>query len=144
MTDPTTDPVAQRRARVAELTRDKMTVRDIAKTLGVSKDVVHRDRKANARKPTATRHALYRDKAGQAVAAMEQLRTAVTATEAARPAYQLLIDDDTAAQWIAQLRADAAALLAVADTFRDYYPHLAATPATTTPEGPREAAHVPA
>ncbi|MFB6517455.1 helix-turn-helix domain-containing protein [Streptomyces sp. NPDC056401] len=131
MTDPTLDPVVQRRARVAELTRDKMSIRDIATTLKVSKDVVYRDRKFNAKGSAATRRALYRDRADQAAAAMEQLHTAVTATAAARPAYQLLVDDDTAAQWIAQLRDDAAALLAVADTFRDYYPHLndpAATP----------------
>lgn len=128
MTDPTADPVAQRRARVAELTRDKMTIRDIAAELRVTKDVVYRDRKCNAKKPAATQRARYRDKADQAVAAMAQLAAAVTATEAARPAYQLLIDDDTAAQWIAQLRDNAAALLAVADTFRDYYPHLTATP----------------
>ncbi|WP_030659757.1 MULTISPECIES: hypothetical protein [Streptomyces] len=137
MTDPKTTPaaerralVAERRARVEELTRDNWTIRDIAKELRVSKDVVYRDRLATR----ATRMAMYRDKAGQAAAAMAALRAAVTATEAARPAYQILVDDETAAQWLAQLRDDAAALLAVADTFRDYYPYL--TDPTATPPGP--------
>ncbi|MFE5675089.1 hypothetical protein ACFQ7B_07635 [Streptomyces erythrochromogenes] len=137
MTDPKTTSVAQRRAHIAkrrarvdELTRDSRTIRDIAKELGVTKDVVYRDRLATR----ATRMAQYRDKAGQAAAAMAALRTAVTATEAARPAYQILVDDETAAEWLAQLREGAAALLAVADTFRDYYPHL--TDPTATPPDP--------
>ncbi|MFZ3494608.1 hypothetical protein ACODT5_15515 [Streptomyces sp. 5.8] len=129
MTDPTTDPVAQRRALVAELTRDKKSVRDIAKELGVSKDVVHRDRIANAATPSA-RQARLRDKAAQAAAAMEQLRDAVDATAAARPAHQVLVTDETARQWLAQLREDIAMLTGVADSFCDMYPHLAETPAT--------------
>ncbi|MEU6294842.1 hypothetical protein [Streptomyces erythrochromogenes] len=133
MTDPTTDPAAERRARVAarrarvdELTRDEWTIRDIARELHVSKDVVYRDRIALR----ATRMALHRDKAGQAAAAMAALRAAVTAAQAARPAYQLLVDNETAAEWLAHLREDAATLLAVADSFRDSYPHLTAPTAT--------------
>ncbi|NUP19050.1 MAG: hypothetical protein HOZ81_23755 [Streptomyces sp.] len=142
MTRPTAAAVAQRRARVAELTRDNWTIRDIAAELGVHKDVVYRDRLVNAAAAaataatpdrdtpatTATRRALYRDKAGQAADAMAALRAAVTATAAARPAYQILVDDETAAQWVAQLREDVATLAAVADSFGDYYPHLTATP----------------
>ncbi|MEV7584407.1 hypothetical protein [Streptomyces erythrochromogenes] len=146
MTRPTAAAVAQRRARVAELTRDNSrTIRDIAAELGVHKDVVYRDRLVNAATAaatattpdrdtpasTATRRALYRDKAGQAADAMAALRAAVTATAAARPAYQILVDDETAAHWIAQLREDVATLAAVADSFRDYYPYL--TDPTATP-----------
>lgn len=129
MTDPTTDPVAQRRARVAELTLDKKSLRDIAKELGVSKDVVRRDRIANAATPSA-RLARLRDKAGQAAAAMEQLRNAVDATAAARPAHQVLVTDETAREWLDQLREEVTILTGVADSFRDMYPHLTETPAT--------------
>ncbi|WKV74741.1 hypothetical protein AW27_026410 [Streptomyces sp. PCS3-D2] len=142
MPRPSTDEVAQRRARVAELTRDKLTIRDIATELGVTKDVVHRDQQWLKKQALATPRALFRDKADQARTAMAQLHAAVTATAAARPAYQVLIDDATAAQWIAQLRDDANRLRDIADTFRELYPHLtgpAATPhrdtATTTATG---------
>ncbi|MCP3758196.1 hypothetical protein [Streptomyces sp. TBY4] len=129
MTNPVPDAVVQRRALVAELTRDKKSLRDIAKTLGVSKDVVRRDRIANAATPTA-RQARLRDKASQAAAAMEQLRDAVDATAAARPAHQVLVTDETAREWLAQLRADITVLTVVAESFRDMYPHLADAPAT--------------
>lgn len=150
MTDRAPDVVARRRARVAELTRDNWSIREIAAELSVSKDVVYRDRLVNAATPTATdtapdrdtpastatptatRRALHRQKASQAAAALQELHAAVTATEAARPAYQILVDDETAAQWIAQLRRDIATLAGVADTFRDYYPHLTDRTATPT------------
>ncbi|MGW4852207.1 helix-turn-helix domain-containing protein [Streptomyces sp. NPDC004288] len=45
----TTDPVAQRRATVAQLLRDDHSQRDIAQRLGVSKDVIYRDVQALAR-----------------------------------------------------------------------------------------------
>ncbi|MFB7171101.1 hypothetical protein ACFCYM_09805 [Streptomyces sp. NPDC056254] len=141
MTSPTAAAVAQRRARVAELTRDRRSIRDIAAELGVSKDVVHRDQQwlkrqkpatatATAPAGTATRHPLAHDKTAQAATALQQLRAAVTATVAARPVYQLYVDDATAAEWIAQLRQDVASLAAVADSFRDYYPHLTGPGAT--------------
>ncbi|MEU2450070.1 helix-turn-helix domain-containing protein [Streptomyces sp. NPDC012765] len=137
MTDPTTDPVARRRARVAQLTRDKRTIRDIAKELEVSKDVVYRDQKWIKRNapatPAATQHALHRDKAGQAAAALQALHTAITAAADARPAYQILVDDEMAAQWIAQLRDDARRVLDIAETFRDYFPHLTGPTATPDP-----------
>lgn len=129
MTNPTPDPVAQRRALVAELTRAKKSLRDIAKELGISKDAVRRDRIANAATPSA-RQARLRDKAGQASCAMEQLRDAVDATAAARPAHQVLVTDETASEWLAQLREHIDILTGVADSFRDMYPHLTETPAT--------------
>ncbi len=132
MSTPTADAVAQRRARVAELNRDGVSIRETAATLGISKDTVYRDRLVNAATPTATERALHRDKADQAAAALQELRAAVTATTAARPAYQLLVDDETAACWIAQLREDTATLTALVESFRDAYSHL--TDATATPD----------
>ncbi|WKV74238.1 helix-turn-helix domain-containing protein [Streptomyces sp. PCS3-D2] len=125
--------VEDRRAAVARLTAAGASARRIADELGVSKDTVLRDRAANGAPPATDRRALFRAKAGQAADAMEQLRAAVIATQAARPAYQILVDDDTAAQWLTQLRQDAAALAAVADSFRDYYPHLTHPPASVAP-----------
>ncbi|WP_405710054.1 helix-turn-helix domain-containing protein [Streptomyces xanthophaeus] len=128
----TNKDVAARRALVAQLTRDKVPIRTIADRLGVSKDAVHRDRKALAATPAATRLAAQRERADQAAATLVRLQEAVTAAAAARPAYQPAIDDATAAQWYAQLRDTAAALTDLANTFRDYYPHL--TDPTATPD----------
>ncbi|MFE7097007.1 helix-turn-helix domain-containing protein [Streptomyces erythrochromogenes] len=114
--------VADRRAAVARLTAAGASARSIADELGVSKDTVLRDRAATA----APRRALCQEKAGRAASAMAQLRAAVTAAVDARPAYQILVYDDTAARWIAQLRQDVATLAALLETFDEGFPHLTA------------------
>ncbi|MFD6874516.1 MULTISPECIES: helix-turn-helix domain-containing protein [unclassified Streptomyces] len=129
---PQTPDVAQRRALVAQLSRGGESVRKIADRLGVSKDTVQRDRAALAATPAATRVAQWRIDADQTTATLQQITELATATADAKPAYLPTLDDDTAAQWHAQLRDAAATLLAVADTFRDYYPHL--TDPTATPD----------
>ncbi|MFD3777334.1 hypothetical protein [Streptomyces sp. NPDC058612] len=129
------DRVTQRRAAVARLAQAGASSRRIADELQISKDTVLRDLAAVAATtpPPATR---MRQRTDLAHEAMRQLRQAVRQTVEARPGYAPLLDDATAAQWHAQLRQDAAALLAAADAFRDYYPHLApAAPPRTPTEG---------
>lgn len=121
--------LATRRATVARMTKAGASTRRIADELGISKDTVRRDLAA-ATTPREELRERLRQRRALAHESMRHLRQAVSQAVEARPGYCPLIDDATAAQWHTQLREDAAALLAVADTFGDYYPHLTGPAAT--------------
>ncbi|MGW2985442.1 helix-turn-helix domain-containing protein [Streptomyces goshikiensis] len=122
---------ADRRATVAAMTEAGASTRRIADELGISKDTVRRDLAAAKPSAEAVRRRL-RQRAALAHESMRHLRQAVSQAAEARPGYCPLNDDGTAAQWYTQLREDAAVLYALAETFRDYYPHL--TDPTATPD----------
>lgn len=128
----TATTVARRRARVAQLHRDGASQAAIARTLGVSKDVVYRDIRAIARDTvqpsdqqnrTQARHG--RDtlarRATEARDAMRDLGEAVAAVVAARPSH-VAIPSATARDWAQQLRDAARDLSRVAKDFAEYHP----------------------
>ncbi|MFG2993969.1 helix-turn-helix domain-containing protein [Streptomyces sp. NPDC048257] len=122
---------ADRRATVARLAQTGASQRRIATELGISKDTVRRDL-ADAATPRDDVTERLRHRATLAHEAMRHLRQAVSQATEARPGHCPGIDDETAAQWHTQLREDAAALAALAETFREYYPHLTAQTAAET------------
>lgn len=131
---------AERRATVAAMTEAGASTRRIADELGISKDTVRRDldqMRAAATTPRQELQQRLRRRVALAHEAMSHLRQAVSQAVEARPGYCPLIDDETAAEWHAQLRDDAAALAALAETFRDYYPRLLQhpTPPSTETKG---------
>jgi hypothetical protein len=122
--------VPRRRALVSQMSRDKVSIRTMAALLGVSKDVVHRDRQALIAAPAATPAALRRQRVADTTATLDDLRDTVNALVNARPAYQMGVDDETAARWYTDLRDTTDRLATLAATFGEYYPHLVAQPAT--------------
>ncbi|MFD9306117.1 hypothetical protein ACFWCB_26270 [Streptomyces sp. NPDC060048] len=134
---PVTLDVAQRRTLVAQMSRGGVSIRAMATLLGVTKDVIHRDRKALAEAATATpatRAEQARQRVADITATLHDLRDTVDALVSAQPAYQLALDDATAAVWHATIRDTAAELTALTATFGDYYPALVAL--TATPPAP--------
>ncbi|MER6198005.1 hypothetical protein ABT234_11655 [Streptomyces sp. NPDC001586] len=131
MTNPLDVP--RRRALVAQMSRDKVPIRTMAALLGVSKDVVHRDRQTLAAAPAETPAARRRQRVADTTATLGDLRDTAEALVKARPAYQMGVDDETAARWYAELRDTTARLAALAATFGEYYPHLTDPTATPSP-----------
>ncbi|HET6356002.1 DeoR family transcriptional regulator [Streptomyces sp.] len=123
--------VAQRRAKVRQLSHGGASNRAIAQQLGISKDTVRRDLEAPDA-PPATPAQRIAQRAAQTESAMSQLRAAAQAVDDARPAYTIT-DEATARRWCAELRATAAHLAALADAFAEYYP--SATARATVGQG---------
>ncbi|MFJ4852411.1 helix-turn-helix domain-containing protein [Streptomyces sp. NPDC088730] len=120
--------VAQRRARVRQLSQRGASLRDIAAEVGVSKDTVRRDIRATAppdETPVApvveTPAQRMAHRVAQTETAMRQLYDAAQAVSDATPAHTIT-DDETAQRWVAQLRDTAAQLSRAADEFATYYP----------------------
>lgn len=123
--------IAQRRARVRQMAQGGASCRAIAAQLGVSKDTVRRDLETTDA-PPATPAQRIAQRVAQTESAMSQLSAAVQAVDGAPPAYAVT-DDATAARWCTELRAAAAALMAHADAFAEYYP--SATECATATNG---------
>ncbi|MGP3686514.1 hypothetical protein ACTVZO_17710 [Streptomyces sp. IBSNAI002] len=127
--------VPRRRALVAQMSRDRVSIRTMAALLGVSKDVIHRDRQALAAAPPATRTEQCRQRVADTTATLQDLRDTVNTLVNARPAYQVGVDDETAARWYTELRDTTATLAELAATFGDYYPRLVQLERDTRKEG---------
>lgn len=133
--------VAERRARVRQLSQRGASCRTIASQLGVSKDTVARDIRAletapetpdaTPEPPAETPAQRLAHRASQTDTAMRQLCAAAQAVNDATPAHTIT-DDATARRWYEQLRDTVARLSRAADQFADYYPDAVArdTPAS--------------
>jgi transposase-like protein len=135
--------VAQRRAKVRQLSQRGASLRDIASQLGISKDAAWRDLRATATpdetpdatpEPSAETPAQRQaNRVAQVETALRQLCDAAQAVDDATPA--LTITTDAAARrWAAQLRDTAAQLSRAADQFADYYPAAVACDTETDTE----------
>lgn len=119
--------VAQRRARVRQLSQRGASLRDIASQLDISKDTARRDLAA-AETPDATPEPRVETPAqrqahrvAQVETALRQLCDAAQAVDDATPALTITTDE-TARRWASQLRDTVARLSRAADEFSVYYP----------------------
>lgn len=112
--------VAQRRARVRQLSQRGASLRDIASQLDISKDTARRDLAAAAT-PVETPAQRQAHRVAQVETALRQLCDAVQAVDDATPALTIT-DDETARRWAAQLRDTVARLSRAGVAFAVYYP----------------------
>lgn len=116
--------VAQRRARVRQLSQRGASLRDIASQLGISKDTARRDIAATETvdaTPVETPAQRMADRVSQVETALRQLCDAAQAVTDATPALTITTDA-TARRWAAQLRDTVSQLSRAADAFATYYP----------------------
>ncbi|WP_393057702.1 hypothetical protein [Streptomyces sp. LN549] len=119
--------LSQRRARVRQLKRDGVSLRDIGTAVGISKDTVARDLAATETsdatpEPSAETPAQRQaHRVAQVETALRQLCDAARAVDDATPALTITTDA-TARRWYEQLRDTVSQLSRAADQFADYYP----------------------